>query len=107
MTQTSAQEVSIQIDFKKVHCVGVCLPHVYIYIFTHIHPHAHTRRLVKVSVTWIHSNFFLVHKIIFPSLENKVKTARKKKRKVSIHLLLDDAKHFFFFFVIFSALSLF
>lgn len=71
VTQTSAPEVSIHIDFfsflkktqnkkknKKVHCVDVCLPHVYIYIFTHIHPHAHTRRLVKISVTLIFPNSF-------------------------------------------------
>lgn len=81
--------------------VGVCLPHVYIYIFTHIHPHAHTRRLVKVSVTWIHSNVFLVHmRLYFHDRKTNRKLTKKKQKKQGwIHLSLDDASHFFLFFL--------
>lgn len=78
--------------------VGVCLPHVYIYIFTHIHPHAHTRRLVKVSVTWIHSNFFLVHmRLYFHHQKIKRKLTGKKRFGFIFHLMMLDFFFFFFF----------
>lgn len=52
-TQTSAREVSIQIDFKKVHCWCVPATCIHTYIYTCTPTRAHTHRLVKVSVTFI------------------------------------------------------
>lgn len=82
--------------------VGVCLPHVYLYIFTHIHPHAHTRRLVKVSVTWIHSNLFLVHMRLY--FHHQEENWKLLKKKVWIHLSFDDTWHFLSFLLFIKAL---
>lgn len=105
---------------KKVHCVDVCLPHVYIYIFTHVHPHAHTRRLVKLSVTSIFPNsfffvvfflYFSAHEIIFPSLEKETFLKLKKNGLEFISSLmmvyLNILTAFIFFIFIFCPFIVF
>lgn len=43
LTQTSAREVSIQIDFKKVHCWCVPATCIHIYIYTYTPTRTHTQ----------------------------------------------------------------